>query len=529
MRLFNKKHDNKPKPDQTNVQNESPAFKEGKENNDRALTSRLSDNLNAFREVFGYPDNISFKTRDVFVSPLKRDGVLLFLEGTVEPKSIEQNIVEPLLTSSATIVKEDNIAQELLKKTLTTSTGRSISNLEDGIQDLLHGSCVLLVEGLSEALSMSNSGFEKRSVTTPQVENVLRGPKEAFVESSEVNRSLMRKYLKDHHLICESISVGEMTAKQVTVMYLNNIADPKIVNKVKERIKRIKSHVIADLSVLEEYIEERAYSLVPSTLMTERPDRACAYLTEGHVVLLMENSPHALIVPVTFWAMFHTAEDYYLRWPYGNFIRLVRLLAVFVALLTPSIYIAVSTFHEEMIQTDLLLAIAATRERVPFPAVIEVLIMEIAFELVREAGVRIPTVIGPTIGIVGALILGNAAVDANIISPILVIIVAITGLSSFAIPEISFNFGIRIMRFVVLAMAATMGFYGIALFLAAFLAYLVSLKSFDVPFLSPLAPYAPSSKDLLVRPPIWKMWIRPFNLSPQLKQRESKPEGNSNP
>jgi spore germination protein KA len=226
--------------------------------------------------------------------------------------------------------------------------------------------------------------------------------------------------------------------------------------------------------------------------------------------------------------MFQTAEDYYLRWPYGNFVRLVRLLAVFVALMAPSIYIAVSNFHEEMIQTDLLLAIASTRERVPFPALIEVLIMEVAFELVREAGVRIPTVIGPTIGIVGALILGNAAVDANIVSPILVIIVALTGLSSFAIPEISFNFGIRIMRFIVLIAAAAMGFYGIALFLAGFLAYLVSLKSFDVPFLSPLAPYTRSSKDLLIRPPVFKMWLRPFNVSPQLKKRGNKPEGNAN-
>jgi spore germination protein KA len=536
MRLFGKKRTPKTSPKQTNGQEQTRAADEKETQNSQqsqddhrqSLSTNLQQNWNAFKDAFGYPANISFKQREVYVAPLQCDGVLLFLEGTVDSKSIEKNILDPLLTSSANLTQEDDLAQALLKKTLTTSTGRKISTLGDGIQDLLHGSCILLVEGLSTAISLTNSGFESRSVTTPQVENVLRGPKEAFVESSAVNRSLMRKYLKDHHLICEWVSVGEMTAKQVSVMYLNNVADPELVKRVKERIKNIKAHVIPDLSVLEEYIEDRPYSLVPSTLMTERPDRACSFLTEGHVVLLMENSPHALIVPVTFWSMFQTAEDYYFRWSYGNFVRLVRLLAVFVALLAPSIYIAVSNFHEEMIQTDLLLAIASTRERVPFPALIEVLIMEVAFELVREAGVRIPTVIGPTIGIVGALILGNAAVDANIVSPILVIIVAITGLSSFAIPEISFNFGIRIMRFVVLIAAAAMGFYGIALFLAAFLAYLVSLKSFDVPFLSPLAPYTRSSKDLLIRPPVFKMWLRPFNLSPQLKKRGKKPEGNAN-
>jgi spore germination protein KA len=248
---------------------------------------------------------------------------------------------------------------------------------------------------------------------------------------------------------------------------------------------------------------------------------------EGHIVLLMNNSPTSIITPVTFWSLFHAGEDQYLRWPEGNFLRVLRLLAIFVALFTPSIYVAVSNFHVEMLPTDLMLAIAATRERVPFSSILEVIFMEITFEILRESAVRVPSVVGPSIGIVGTLILGTAAVDANLVSPILVVIVAITGLSSFTIPGVSLNFAVRLLRFCMLLSAVMIGFYGIALFLAFLLAYLVSLKSFGVPFLSPMAPHQPSSKDMILRPPSWKQWLRPFSVSPKDKVRTKKPEGNN--
>jgi spore germination protein KA len=267
--------------------------------------------------------------------------------------------------------------------------------------------------------------------------------------------------------------------------------------------------------MLEQYLDEHPYSLVPSALNTERPDRACAFLLEGHVILIMDNSPAALVMPITIWSLLHSAEDHYMRWAYSNFMRVIRLLALFVAVMTPSVYIAVATFHEEMIPTDLLLAIAATREQVPFPALLEVLLMEFAFELVREAAVRVPTVIGPTIGIVGALILGQAAVEANIISPILVVIVAMTGISSFTIPEPSLNFAVRITRFILLFAAAFMGFFGIALVIACMLAYLTTYTSYGVPFLSPLTPYYRSSADMILRMPLHKERFRPENLRPR--------------
>ncbi|MFC5452683.1 spore germination protein [Paenibacillus aestuarii] len=491
------------------------------------LTSDLAANVQTFKDLFSYPQNISLKIRELFIPTLRMGAVILFIEGTADTTTIEKHIIEPLLDPALMQTGEEDLALGLLKSSLTTSNGHQLQGVRDCLNTLFSGGTLILFEGMPEALSIDTPGFEKRAISTPKSENVIIGPKESFVESAYANRSLIRKHIKDEKLMFETMVIDKRAQSMISIIYLKDVANPELVAKVKHRIAEVGDTSVQTLSILAQHIEERPYSLVPSTLITERPDRACSFILEGHIAILMENAPYAMVVPVTFWALFQTAEDMYTRWAYGNFIRFVRLFAMVVALLLPSIYVAVSTFHEEMIQTDLLLAIAATRERVPFPALIEVLIMEVAFELVREAGIRIPTVMGPTIGIVGALILGQAAVDANIISPILVIVVALTGLSSFALPELNFNFGVRSLRFVVLFISSFLGFFGIALFLSGLLAYLVSLKSFGVPFLSPLAPYTRSSKDLITRPPVWKMWLRPSTAWPIQKKRGQKPEGNS--
>ncbi|TVY07803.1 spore germination protein [Paenibacillus cremeus] len=491
------------------------------------LGDHLESNVGFFKEAFSYPANNSLKIRELFIPVLELEAVILYIEGAVDTQKIQKHIIDPLLDPSLILTSDEDITKSLLKGTLTTSDGYQILDIQACLNDLLNGNTLILFEGLSDALSIYTQGFEKRAISSPKTENVLIGPKESFVESAFTNRSLIRKHIKDVNLMFETILIDERAKNQISIVYLKDVAGPDLIDKVKKRVAQIGKSSVQTLSILAQHIEERPYSVIPTTIMTERPDRACSFILEGHVAILMENSPYALVVPVTFWALFQTAEDIYTRWAYGNFIRIVRLLAIFIALLLPSLYVAVSTFHEEMIQTDLLLAIGATRERVPFPALVEVLIMEVAFELIREAGIRIPTMMGPTIGIVGALILGQAAVDANIISPILVIIVALTGLSSFAIAEINFNFGVRILRFLVLFISSLLGFFGIALFLSALLAYMVSLKSFGVPFLSPLAPFNRSSNDMIYRSPVWKMWLRPTNQEPLDKVRGNKPEGNA--
>ncbi|WHT49177.1 spore germination protein [Sporosarcina thermotolerans] len=343
-----------------------------------------------------------------------------------------------------------------------------------------------------------------------------------------VNQSLIRKQIKDSRLLCELMMVGNNSIQEVSIMYIKGVADEELLNEVKKKIEGIESDLIQNLPILEQYVESRAYSLVPSTLLTERPDRACSFLLDGHIVLLMNNSPFALVVPVTFWSLFHTIEDQYLRWAYANFIRIISLISIFIALYTPATYLAISTFHVEMLPPDLLFAIAATREVVPIPVLWEIILLEIVFEILREAGIRIPSVIGPTIGIVGALILGQAAVQANLVSPILVIIVAITGLSSFVIQDLNLGFMIRILRFAFIFIANFMGFFGIFLATACLFAYMVSLKSFNVPFFAPFAPYFQSSKGLIFRPPVWKQMLTPFYSNSKNDERGNKPkEGSS--
>jgi spore germination protein KA len=330
-----------------------------------------------------------------------------------------------------------------------------------------------------------------------------------------VNLSLIRKRIKNEALIAESVKIGERSKNEVFVLYIRNLTDAQLVDNIKERLNNLNVDAIQNLSLLEQYIEERKFSLFPSVLLSERPDRAASFIEDGHVILLMDNSPDSLILPATFWSFFHTPEDHYLRFFFGNFIRVLRMIAMFITIFISAIYIAVTAYHAEMIPADLLLAIAGTREKVPFPVLFEILIMEIAFELIREAGLRVPSPMGPTIGIVGALILGQAAVEANIISPVVIIVVALSGLSSFTISDISLNFALRIIRFMFIFSAALFGIYGMTTFFVVGMYYFVSLKSFGVPFLAPMSPHYVSSGDTIFRRILTSETLRPGYLKPR--------------
>lgn len=482
------------------------------EDNYKILTGNLEMDLNNLKNIFFYPKNKDFIIRPLHIKALNVDGIIIYLTGSACINTIVADVIQPL-TKEGINETPNPITEDIINRIVTTKEAHKISNIAEITTSITKGNTLLLIENSKEAISISTTEFEHRSIEKPANENTIKGPKEAFVESANVNRSLIRKHIKYANLVTESIEVGEKSKNDVYMMYIEGIADPELIENIRNRINNIKSDSISNVSMLEQFIEERSYSLIPTILYTERPDRASAFLNEGHIVLLIDGSPACLIAPVTFWAFFHTAEDQYERWAYGNFIRIIRLFAVLISLLVPGLYIAMSNFHAEMIPSDLAVSIAAAREVLPFPIIVEVILMEIAFELIREAGVRIPTTIGPTIGIVGALILGQAAVEANIISPILVIIVSITGLSSFALPDISLSYAIRISRFLFLLSGAFMGFLGISLLLTVSLAYMINITSFGVPFMSPYAPHYPSSHDFLTRAPLWKQVLRPSNIS----------------
>ncbi len=480
------------------------------------LTDDLDQNRDRLEAIFELPANQDIVFRDFRIPGLDLRALLIYIDGLTDRNTQNFAVLQPLMIFSGDGRALKNPMETVYQKLLPGHQIQRSQKLEDIVNGILDGSTVFLLEKSAEALIIETKGWEHRGVDRPANEPVVRGPQESFVENFRANTASVRRYLKDPKLVTEMFRVGKRSNTILGVMYIKDIANPKLVKEVKYRISSVAetTDYISETGSLEEFLEDHPKSLIPQMLSTERPDRLAAFLREGYVGVVMANSPFSLVIPATFSIFLHAAEDYYLRWPFGNFLRFIRAMAIFIALLLPAMYIAVVNFHQEMIPTDLLLAITATREAVPFPAIVEILFMEFAFELIREAGVRIPSVIGPTIGIVGALILGQAAVSASIVSPILIIIIAITALASFVVPNYNASFTIRILRFLFVIFAGFLGFYGIAFGVFLMALHVATISSFGVPFLTPIAPYHPKNKDRVIRPRGFDQRYRPVFTRP---------------
>ncbi len=497
----------------------------GKANGDevKPFAESLDKNMEMLKRVLHYGTNADVVIRefDIPTDP-KTEAAILFMEGLAARDAINFAILQPLmLIANLDDTERTQNCLELVKRRLLP--GNQVTekdNLRGIIEDVLSGTTCLLIDGSDIALSIETRAWEHRGIEKPSAEMVVRGPQEAFSETLRSNLALIRRRMRTPDLITEMLKVGTLSRTDCALLYIEGLTNPQLVDEARKRIQTITSDHIQDTGILEQFIEEKPYVLAPQTISTERPDRMAAFLAEGYVGIMLDGSPFGLVLPATFWSLLQSAEDYFLRWPFGAFLRLVRMLALILAIFLPAVYLALTNFHPEMIPTDLLLAIAASREKVPFPTAIEVLIMEVSIELIREAGVRIPGVIGPTLGIVGALILGQAAVAASIVSPILVVIVAITALGAFAVPNFNMAFAIRLYRFMYILLAAALGFYGVAIGVFIQLVTYVNLKSFGVPYMSPVAPHTRSSGDALFRFPVWKSEIRPSFLKPQQEERQ---------
>ncbi len=464
---------------------------------------QLSKDIETFKDIYSLPENIDFVVREFTLRMNNKKAVLFFVPSLTDIQLIQEQIIKPLIM---------NEKKSEIPSCISISTIKEETCMKKAIEELNSGETLLLVEGETKAFIIKTGKVAGRSVEKPQNETTLFGPKESFIEKADVNISLIRKKIRNENFKVEKMSIGNSTNNEVFLVYKNNLANKQILKEVKQRINHVKRDDIQNLELLVQIIEDRKSSLFPTVLQTERPDRAASFLEDGHIILVMNNSPIALITPATFWTFLHSADDHYLRFIYGNFTRLLRLIAVFITLFTPSIYIAITNYHREMLPADLLLAIAGAREMVPFPAIIELFLMELAFELIREAGIRVPAPIGPTIGIVGALILGQAAVEANVVSPIVVIVVAITGLSSFAISDVNLNYAIRIARFGFLIAASLLGIFGMVGCFLIGLFYVSVFKSFGVPYFAPMTPKYKSSNDTLFRRMIKNERFRPAYL-----------------
>ncbi|MFD1781209.1 spore germination protein [Fredinandcohnia salidurans] len=471
------------------------------------ITRELQINISTLKKIYSIPENNDVKIHNFTIGGLNKKAALLFISTITDIDMISNHILEPLLNNESPLKEVQSIVQ--------VQSFTEVKQIKEVINGANQGNTILLIDGEQKGYIIGTSDFQSRSVEKAESEVVLKGPKEAFNEKADTNISLIRKKIRNENLIVEHLTISERSNNELYILYIKDLTNEKMIKNVKERVSALDVDAIQNLSLLEQYIEERPKSIFPSILYTERPDRATSFLEDGYVALLMNNSPAALIVPATFWSFIHNPEDHYLRFIYGNFIRMLRVFSLFITLFASAIYVSVTNYHSEMVPTDLLLAISATREKVPFPSLIEIIMMEIAFELIREAGLRVPNPIGPTIGIVGALILGQAAVQANIVSPIVVIVVALGGLCSFTLSDVSMNFAIRIIRFGFILSAGFFGIYGMTALFTVGLFYMVSIKTFGVPYLSPMTPKYISSKDTIIRKLVKNERLRPGYLKPK--------------
>lgn len=443
-----------------------------------------------------------------FVAGPKVPCALVYLRGMIDLQTIQQEVLQALLTLPASDAAEF-CSQLFDRKQLPVAECQTI-RLADGVAAILQSHALLLVDGDDRVIDLPLASSQKREISEPPNESTVRGPREAFIENAQVNLSLVRRKVKSPDFKTEAMQLGTRTNTSVYLLYLHGICKQSLLDEARRRLSHIEIDGILGSSYIEEFLDEAPFSPFPQIQYTERPDVVAGALLEGRIAIVIDGTPMVLLAPVTLFTLLQSAEDYYQRFVAATWIRWIRYLFILVSLLLPSTYIAVTTFHPEMIPTKLLITIAASREVVPFPALIEAFIMEVSFEALREAAVRIPKPIGQAVSIIGALIIGTAAVQAGIVSAAMVIIVALTGIASFIIPHFDLGLSFRLLRFPIMVLAGIFGLFGITCGLLLVYIHLVNLRSFGTPYLTPLTPLVISDlKDMLVRAPWWLMHTRP--------------------
>lgn len=477
-----------------------------KENsNNSGLTKSLDDNINAFKNIFLKDETLIIREFENKQNKSIKCCVI-FIDGMVNNEIVNENIIQPVMAND--IHDDTNMLETLQTKVLVSNSISKTVDINEAVSLLLYGDTIFLIEGYDELLVIRSKGWMSRAITEPDSEKVVRGPREGFNESIIINLSLLRRKIKNSDLKFEFKELGTRTKTKCCISYINGIVSEKILKEVKERLNKINIDSILDSGYIQDFISDSPLSPFETVGSTERPDVVAGKLLEGRIAIFVDGSPFVLTVPHVFIEYFQSNEDYYNNYIFSSINRIIRIIGYFLTISIPAIYIALTTFHQEMIPTPLLLSISAARKGVPFPTIVACILMLFVFEVLREAGTRMPSAIGQTISIVGALVLGQAAVEARIVSAPIVIVVALTGITGLI--NIKMKASLIVVRVVFLILAGFIGMYGYFFGLIGLVLYLMDIRSFGVPFMLNIGQVDSNSiKDTAIRVPWWYMHLRP--------------------
>ncbi|WP_372447611.1 spore germination protein [Neobacillus rhizophilus] len=502
----------------------APFNKGVKADSDAILSPSLDDTVSGIKQALGDNDDLIMKYFKVFG---QYEAAIMYFSNLVNQDSINHDILKPLMYVPDHLKDRnrslDQITDMIIKETIYHSQAKLEWNMEKLIEYILCGETLLIIDGIKEAIRIGTRNVEKRAISQPETEQIILGPREGFIENIQTNLALLRYRLPTPDFQVRTMKIGRLTKSTVAYCYLKGIASETVIQEVEKRLSEIDIDAIMDVGYLEQFIEDNPFSPFPQIQSTERPDKTVANLAEGRVAIFVDGSPFALLVPVVFNQFYQTAEDYSSRFLMGSFVRLARMLALVFSLVFPALYVSFISFNPELLPTEFAIAVAGGRAGVPYPAVVEVLIIEVAMEVLREATVRLPKQVGGALSIVGVLVVGQAAVEAGLASPITVVAIALTTIGSFATPAYSAAFALRMLRFPIMILAGIFGLYGVVIGIIFIFNHMLSLKSFGVPYMAPVSPENYQGlKDVIFRAPLWSMPKRPAFLNPANRSRLSK-------
>lgn len=446
-------------------------------------------------------------------------ATLIYVDGLIDKLVLHDHLLRSIMLfgdcPGESTPTGEHLLEAIKRGCLSVAELKPATSIGEGVHGILSAETLLLFDGVSQGLIVNTKGWEHRGISEPGTEAVIRGPKEGFGEVLRVNTALIRRRVKDPGLRFKSLQVGKRSKTDLAIAYIDGLANQGLLDELVRRLATVNIDGVMDSGVLEQLIEDSPMSPFPQMEVTERPDNVAAALFQGRLAIVVDGTPFVLICPSVLWSLYNSPEDYYQRWLMASFVRSVRALALFISLLMPSIYIAIISYHPEMLPLRLALAVANSRVGIPFPAAIEALLMEVSVEILREAALRLPGPIGPTIGIVGVLVVGDAAVKAQLVSAQMVVVVGITAICSFASPSYSAAVGARLLRFPLMLLASVLGLYGVMVGVTALAVHLASLDSMGIPY---MAPFAPATQRLVgdtwIRAPLWKLKRRPVFYRP---------------